>query len=147
MSSLSFISQSFVLYYISLSALYSFSPAPYSILIMPCVGSSTGNSSSCDCEEFVPKKSKPRRCETCGHRQTSHADTPSTPSELEEGELIPSTHPGPDYAGRVYLSSKATSAFRKARKETLQGYRPPPPSHSVSVKMASTFHSIDHLYP
>jgi hypothetical protein len=100
---------------------------------MVCAGSSAGNNNDCDCEQFIPKTSKEHRCQSCGHRRTSHTDTPSATSELEEGELVPVKPRGPNYAERVYKSSKATGAFKKARKETLQGYRPSPPSNTVRV--------------
>ena len=99
---------------------------------MTCTGSSAGNNDNCDCQQFIPKKSKEHRCQSCGHRLSSHTNIPSTPSELEEGEIPTKRHP-PNYPERVYKSSKAASAFKNAQKETLQGYRPSLPPNSVCL--------------
>ncbi|KAF9642708.1 hypothetical protein BDM02DRAFT_3192806 [Thelephora ganbajun] len=96
---------------------------------MVCTGSSIGNEDNCDCKQFVPKKSKGHRCQSCGHRHTSHINAASSPLELEEGEAVPTKPHGPNYAERVYNSSKVAGIFMKARKESLQGYRPSPPSN------------------
>ena len=106
--------------------------AHYPHLTMLCTGS-TGKGDECGCESFIPKASKPHRCKSCGHRHTSHTATVTSPQEPEETELIPAKNHGPNYAERVYKASKATGILKKARKETLQGYRPSLPPAPVRL--------------
>ena len=98
----------------------SLSPLP-----MPdgCQGS---KDNGCDCQQFIPKRSKQSRCKTCGHRDTIHLNTQSTPPTPPGGPAKPTAKPEVNYGGRVLKSFGASMAHKTARKETLLGYRPPP---------------------
>ena len=99
---------------------------------MVCTGSSR-SLGTCPCPAFVPKKSKQTRCKTCGHRMVSHLDDPA-PSQ---DELSPAEAPG-KYVGRLLRSLKSTAVHDVARKETLEGFRPPP--HQSAVRITKHFY-------
>lgn len=124
------------------------SPSPYCVLhssshshplqfpsapldsIMPttCTGSSKDDA-SCVCTQFIAKKSKGSKCKTCGHRLTSHLDTPAP----QDAEGMVTRGAEGVYVNRLFKSLGATAVHEAARKETLQGFRPPPTQDKVCI--------------
>ena len=106
-----------------------------------CQGSK-GN--SCDCQQFVPRRSKRNRCKTCGHRHTAHlsaqSTAPTSPTlPAADGAIKPMAKPEVNYRGRVLKSFGTSTAHQLARKETLLGYRPL--SNKVCIATISRFHA------
>ncbi|KAF9643389.1 hypothetical protein BDM02DRAFT_3191711 [Thelephora ganbajun] len=93
-------------------------------MLVTCIGSSK-NQASCTCTQFTPWKSKEAKCKGCGHRLGSHLDTPT----LSHATETPATTAVPEnkYIGRLFNSLKATAVHETARKEMLEGFRPPSP--------------------
>lgn len=99
---------------------------PQVSLLMPsiCLGSSDEDV-GCDCVLFVPKRSRKSRCKHCKHPQTSHSDSPATQSH-EHVALAATQQDHNKYVDRLAKSLKASAVHDKARRETLQGFRPTP---------------------
>jgi len=90
-----------------------------------CTGS-VKDRTTCTCTLFIPRKSKATKCKSCGHRQSLHLDIP-TPSHGAEAAAT-TTVPDNKYVSRLFKSFEATAVHESARKETLQGFRPPSPA-------------------
>ena len=95
-----------------------------------CLGSSDEDV-GCDCVLFVAKRSKKSRCKHCHHRQASHSDPPVTPPQ-EHIAIAATQQDHNKYVDRLARTLKASAVHEKARRETLQGFRPTP-STSVST--------------
>lgn len=91
-----------------------------------CLGSSDEDV-DCDCALFVPRKSKKSRCKQCGHSKTSHSGS-TTPQSNEHTTMAATQHDHNKYVDRLARSLKSSAVLEKARRETLQGYRPVPPA-------------------
>jgi hypothetical protein len=126
------------------------SPSSFSSLILPlslllsspmsgiCTGSSKDND-DCDCQQFVPKKSKQTRCRTCGHRRITHSDTDAPPTSSDAAK------PAVNYGGRVLESYGTSAAVVTARKEMLSGYRTP--SNKVCATALYLLRTLMHHSP
>jgi len=131
-------SQSLLLISTSCSATTTLYSRPYSITVarpMPtiCIGS-LKDIEGCNCNLFIPRKSKKNKCKSCGHQKVSHSDIPTTPpprgTKVDTTAMAkPQGHS--KYTDRLYKSLKATAVHEDARKETLQGFRPPSPPTMV----------------
>ena len=102
---------------------------PLDLLTMPsiCLGPSDQDV-NCDCVLFIPRKSKKSRCKNCGHSQSSHSDSTSNsiPQPHEHPTVAASQQDHNKYVDRLAKSLKASAVLEKARRETLQGFRPVP---------------------
>ena len=115
------------------------STAPWVSHLMPsiCHGSSDEDV-DCDCTSFISRRSGRPGCKHCGHDQASHSD--STATRSKEHPTIAATQQDRDkYVDRMVRSLATSAVHDKARKETLQGFRPTPtasvspwPIHSVT---------------
>lgn len=104
----------------SFLCLNSTTPAPSDLIMSPTCAGSSSDSDSCDCTSFVPRKSKKSRCNDCGHRQTHHPDSTAD----HDNNPTASSSSGKIYVDRVFRSLEGSAVHERARKETLQGFRP-----------------------
>jgi hypothetical protein len=101
-----------------------------------CLGSSDEDV-DCDCAVFVSRRSGRSGCKRCGHDQASHSDSTATGSR--EHPTIAATQRDRDkYVDRMVRSLATSAVHDKARRETLQGFRPTPTA-SVSPPIAHPF--------
>jgi hypothetical protein len=103
-------------------------PPPNYTMPTTCTGSSRDNA-PCVCTLFVAKKSKGSRCKTCRHRLTSHVEAPA--QQNIEGTVTRGAEGV--YVNRLFKSLGATAVHEAARKETLEGFRPPSTQDKVRI--------------
>ena len=101
-----------------------------------CLGSSDEDV-DCECVAFVPRKSRKSRCKECNHSLASHSDPPATQSH-EHIAVAATQRDHNKYVDRLAKSLKASATHEKARKETLQGFRPTPSASVSPLSLYST---------